>query len=120
MNKTEADQKAFFDKLPEAVGGAMKELTDKYRGARDEIQANCDHSKDWFKSQNTERYKTKAMSSRQCGKSCPGLQDLLCHQLTMSCWQIWSNSRLLWRVLSGILGVLPTNFTNLKPLMPLA
>merc|ERR1711956_4316 len=24
------------------------------------IQANCDHSKDWFKSQNTERYKTKA------------------------------------------------------------
>jgi len=60
MNKTEADQKAFFDKLPEAVGGAMKELTDKYTGARDEIQANCDHSKDWFKSQNTERYKTKA------------------------------------------------------------
>merc|ERR1719215_2420275 len=60
MNKTEADQKAFFDKLPEAVGGAMKELTDKYVGARDEIQANCDHSKDWFKSQNTERYKTKA------------------------------------------------------------
>merc|ERR1719444_578566 len=49
MNKTEADQKTFFDKLPEAVGGAM-----------DEIQANCDHSKDWFKSQNTERYKTKA------------------------------------------------------------
>merc|ERR1719211_202188 len=38
----------------------MKELTDKYVGARDEIQANCDHSKDWFKSQNTERYKTKA------------------------------------------------------------
>merc|ERR1719211_349323 len=35
MNKTEADQKAFFDKLPEAVGGAMKELTDKYVAVRD-------------------------------------------------------------------------------------
>merc|ERR1719297_779282 len=59
-DKTDAEKKEFFDKLPEEVGGAMKELTDKYCGARDEIQANCDHSKDWFKSQNTERYKTKA------------------------------------------------------------
>merc|ERR1719493_694951 len=60
-NKTEAEKKEFYSKaLPEATSGAMKELTEKYIGARDEIQANCDHSKEWFKSQNTERYKTKA------------------------------------------------------------
>jgi hypothetical protein len=58
--KSDAEKTAFFDKLPEEVAGAMKMLEDKYIGARDEIQANCDHSKEWFKSQNTERYKTKA------------------------------------------------------------
>merc|ERR1712204_102152 len=59
-DKTDAEKKEFYDKLPEEVSGAMKMLEDKWIGARDEIQANCDHSKDWFKSQNTERYKTKA------------------------------------------------------------
>merc|ERR1719273_151286 len=57
----EAEQKDFYEKqLPEAVSGAMKQLTEKYVGARDEIQDNCDRSKDWFKSQNEQRYKTKA------------------------------------------------------------
>merc|ERR1712113_1050632 len=59
-DKSDAEKTAFFDKLPEEVAGAMKMLEDKYIEARDEIQANCDHSKEWFKSQNTERYKTKA------------------------------------------------------------
>merc|ERR1712073_160421 len=60
-NKTDSEKKDFYDnKLPEAVSGAMRMLTEKYIEARDEIQANADHSKEWFKSQNTERYKTKA------------------------------------------------------------
>ena len=60
-NKTESEKKEFYSKtLPEAVSGAMKQLQEKYVEARDEIQGNCDHSKEWFKSQNTERYKTKA------------------------------------------------------------
>jgi len=61
VNKTESEKKEFYGKtLPEAVSGSMKQLYEKYVEARDEIQANCDHSKDWFKSQNEERYKTKA------------------------------------------------------------
>jgi len=56
----EAEQKEFYDQLPKTVSGALAQLTEKYVGARDEIQANCDRSKDWFKSQNEERYKTKA------------------------------------------------------------
>merc|ERR1712003_236958 len=59
-DETDAEKTAFFDKLPEEVAGAMKMGEDKYIGARDEIQANADHSEEWFKSQNTERYKTKA------------------------------------------------------------
>merc|ERR1719499_1634687 len=60
-NKTEAEKKEFYSKtLPEAVSGAMKQLQEKYVEARDEIQGNCDHCKEWFKSQSTERYKTKA------------------------------------------------------------
>jgi len=57
---SDAEKKDLYDKLPEAVSGALGMLEEKYIGARDEIQANCDHSKEWFKSQNTERYKTKA------------------------------------------------------------
>lgn len=60
-SSSDEEKKEFYDKtLPEAVSGAMKQLSEKYFGARDEIQANCDRSKDWFKSQNEERYKTKA------------------------------------------------------------
>jgi len=60
-NKTDAEKKTFYEKeLPEAASGALRMLTEKYIEARDEIQANCDHSKEWFKSQNEERYKTKA------------------------------------------------------------
>jgi len=60
-NKTESEKKEFYSKtLPEAVSGAMRQLQEKYAQARDEIQADCDNSKMWFKSQNTERYKTKA------------------------------------------------------------
>jgi len=60
-NKTDAEKKTFYDKeLPEAAANALKMLTEKYIEARDEIQGNCDHSKEWFKSQNEERYKTKA------------------------------------------------------------
>jgi len=60
-NKTEAEQKTFYEKeLPEAASGALRMLAEKYIGARDEVQANCDHSKEWFKSQNEERYATKA------------------------------------------------------------
>jgi len=58
-NKTDAGKKEFYDKLPEAVTGAMKRLEEKPLGARDEIQANCDLSKDVFKSQRTERYQTQ-------------------------------------------------------------
>jgi len=60
-NKTDAEKKTFYEKeLPEAASGALRMLTEKYIEARDEIQANCDHSKEWFKSQDEERYKTKA------------------------------------------------------------
>merc|ERR1719474_272176 len=60
-NKTDAEKKTFYDKeLPEAASNALRMLTEKYIEARDEIQGNCDHSKEWFKSQNEERYKTKA------------------------------------------------------------
>merc|ERR1712008_6229 len=54
------EKKEFYDKLPEEVSGAMQQLTKTWIEARDEIQANADHSKEWFKSQNEERYKTKA------------------------------------------------------------
>jgi len=57
---SEAEYKAFTDSVPETLLTTMETLTDKYLAARDEIQANADHSKEWFKSQNTERYKTKA------------------------------------------------------------
>merc|ERR1712099_176501 len=69
----DAEKTAFFDKLPEEVAGAMKMLEDKYIGARDEIQANCDHSKEWFKSQNTERYKTKADVMKAVWEALPRL-----------------------------------------------
>merc|ERR1719468_731706 len=60
-NKTESEKKELYSKtIPEAVSGAMKQLQEKYVEARDEIQANYDNSKMWFKSQNTEIYKTKA------------------------------------------------------------
>merc|ERR1719204_77139 len=73
-NKTEAEKKEFYDKtLPEAVSNAMQQLTEKYVGARDEIQANCDHSKDWFKSQNEERYKTKADVMKAVWEHMPAL-----------------------------------------------
>merc|ERR1712037_1090534 len=42
------------------MGKVMQQLTKTWIEARDEIQANADHSKEWFKSQNEERYKTKA------------------------------------------------------------
>jgi len=59
-NATATEKEEYYKKLPEETASVLKQLSEKYLGARDEIQANCDHSKDWFKSQNTERYKTKA------------------------------------------------------------
>merc|ERR1712079_201140 len=82
-NKTESEKKEFYSKtLPEAVSGAMKQLQEKYAEARDEIQGNCDHSKEWFKSQNTDRYKTKADVMKAVWKFSQGSQDRPCHQLT--------------------------------------
>jgi len=72
-NKTEAEKKDFYAKLPEAISGAMRQLAEKYVAAKGEIQANCDHSKEWFKSQNEERYKTKADVMKAVWEHMPAL-----------------------------------------------
>merc|ERR1719383_1623953 len=64
---------AFYAALPEALSGAMRQLSEKYVAARNEIQANCDHSKEWFKSQNEERYKTKADVMKAVWEHMPAL-----------------------------------------------
>jgi len=59
-NKTDAEFAEFEKVLAEAAPSVMGQLTDKWVGARDEIESHIEHQKDWFKSQNEERYKTKA------------------------------------------------------------
>jgi len=60
QNKTDAEFAELEKEMPNIATKVMQQLTKTWIEARDEIQANADHSKEWFKSQNEERYKTKA------------------------------------------------------------
>merc|ERR1719433_1189969 len=98
---SDAEKKDLYDKLPEAVSGALGMLEEKYIGARDEIQANCDHSKEWFKSQNTERYKTKAdvmkavweVLPRLTGSPVPPIDEELLTERPPAAWRAANSTR---------------------------
>merc|ERR1712050_453499 len=60
MGNTEAKVEALEKNMQPAIMQTAFELTNKYYKARDEVEADVDIMKAYFRSQSEDRYKTKA------------------------------------------------------------
>merc|ERR1719510_1657812 len=92
-DKSEEYMKKFKEeKMPEISAGIIKFLTDKYVGARDEIQKEADVMKEFFRSQKEMPGKTKADVLKEIWAELPKYSDKP-PPSTRRCWRSLRRSR---------------------------